>query len=356
MRPQRLQTMRDAIAWSYDLLTLEEQTLFRRLAVFAGGWTLEAAEAICHLEHGPTIDVFALLSSLDEHSLVQQAEEPSGVKGTAPRYTMLETIREFALERLAASGEEPQLHAAHAAYFTDVAESNYPYRTAPNETVDDRLWRFEAEHSNFRAALARIADAGEAEGVLRLAGALAVFWYLRGYFREGWHWLEWALARTGEASPTLRSRALVGLGYMLWSLGRHEEAATRAAAGLANAEAIGDKDLAARSLHMLGLIAEHQCRWDECTAHMEQALDLWRELDMTAEVAMVTNGLAVAAFGLGEFALSRRRAEASLAMTRALGHDFGSAMALLEPVMDLVGLGDGNTTPTPQALSDGRQR
>jgi predicted ATPase len=239
--PQRLRTMRDAIAWSHDLLTEEEQTLIRRLAVFAGGWTLEAAEVIGRIGDGPAIDVLAVLSSLVEHSLVQRQEgaERRPDPG-APRFAMLETIREFALERLLDSGEQGLAQAAHAAYFIAFAESQYPYRIGPGERIDDRLGRCEVEHPNLRAALTRMADDGDAEGVLQLAGALVVFWYLRGHFREARHWLEWALAHTAEIPTALRSRALAGLGYMVWFQGHHAHAAVLAEAGLAIAEQIGD--------------------------------------------------------------------------------------------------------------------
>jgi non-specific serine/threonine protein kinase len=327
--PHRLRTMHDAIAWSYDFLSPDAQALFRRLAVCAGGWTLEAAEVIGRIGDSPAIDVLAVLSSLVEHSLVQPQEGADrGPDPGTPRFAMLETIREFALERLLESGEQGLAQAAHAAYFTAFAERYYPYRIGPGEHIDDRLGRVEVEHPNLRAALTRMADDGDAEGVLQLAGALVVFWYLRGHFREARRWLEWALAHTAEIPTTLRSRALAGLGYMVWFQGHHAQAAVLAEAGLAIAEQIGDKDLAARALHMLGLVAEFQCRWDQAGLYMERALDLWRELGMMPEVAMVLNGLSVVAYGLGDAGLSGRRAEESLALTRALGHAFGSAIAL----------------------------
>ena len=240
---------------------------------------------------------------------------------------MLETVREFALERLVEAREQPLIQAAHAAYFTAFAEGLYPYRVGPGDSIDDRLGRIEGEYPNCRAALGAMADT-EAAGVLQLAGALVVFWYLRGHLREGQQWLEWALAHTAETSTGLRSRALTGLGYMVWSRGQHEHAAKLAQAGLAIAEQIGDKDLAARALHMLGLVGEFQCQWDQAGSSMERALNLWRELDMAPEVSMVLMGLSIVAYGLGDTTLSTGRAEESLAITRALGHAFGSAMAL----------------------------
>lgn len=325
--PPRLRTMRDAIAWSHDLLTPGEQALFRRLAVFVGGWTLDAAEAIGRMGDGSAFDVLTLLSSLVDHSLVQQAGADTGPNDGTSRFGMLETVREFAWERLVETGEQPRAQVAHAAYFTAFVEGLYPYRVGPGDSIDDRLGRLEAEHPNCRAALATMAEA-DAAGVLQLAGSLVVFCYLRGHLREGQQWLEWALAHTAEASTGPRSRALSGLGYMVWLRGQHEQAAVLAQAGLTIAEQVGDKDLAARALHLLGLVGEFQCQWDQAGSSMERALNLWRELDMAPEVAMVLMGLSIVAYGLGDAQLSTGRAEESLAITRALGHAFGSAIAL----------------------------
>jgi excisionase family DNA binding protein len=326
--PPRLRTMRDAIAWSHDLLIPEEQALFRRLAVFVGGWTFEAAEVVGRLGNGSATDVFALLSSLVDHSLVQRLEgADGGLNSGTPRFGMLETVREFALERLVETGEQPRAQAAHAVYFTAFAEGLYPYRIGPGDSIDDRLGRLEAEHPNLRAALGTMTGT-DVEGVLQLAGALVVFWYLRGHLREGQQWLEWALAHTVEPSTGLRSRTLTGLGFMVWSQGQHEQAAVLAHTGLTIAEQIGDNDLAARALHVLGLVAEFQCQWDQAGPHMERALGLWRGLDLAPEVAMVLMGLSIVAYGLGDATLSALRAEESVALTRALGHTFGTAIAL----------------------------
>ena len=135
---------------------------------------------------------------------------------------------------------------------------------------------------------------------------------------------------------------------MVWSQGHHEHAAALAEAGLAIAEQIGDNDLAARSLHMLGLVAEFQCRWDQAGLLMERALGLWRELDMLPEVAMVLNGLSVVAYGRGDAAIATRRAEESLALTRALGHAFGSAIAL--PGLARLARDRGDDRPAAEAF------
>jgi excisionase family DNA binding protein len=324
-QPARLRTMRDAIVWSHDLLGDAEQMHFRRLGVFFGGCTLEAAEDVGRAVGDANVDVFAVLSSLVESSLLQREEGADG----EPRFRMLETIREFALERLEEAGEREQTRDAHAAYFVAFAERHSPYRVEPGERLDDRLARVEMEHPNLRAALARLADAGDAEGVLRLAGALVVFWSLRGHHREGWRWLEWALDHTAETPTALRSRALAGLALIvLWSQGHQKRAAPLAQAGLAIADRIGDVELAARAIHVQGLIAEFACQWDQAGPLMARALGLWRGLGMRAEVAMALGGSAVVAYGLGDAARAVRCAEESLAMARELGHAFGAAMML----------------------------
>ncbi len=175
--PARQRTMRDAIAWSYDLLDAGEQQLFRRLAVFAGGWTLEAAEGGCgEGDPGAVLDV---LASLVDKSLARQAHGEAG----EARFDMLETIREYGLERLAASGEEADVRRAHALHYLALAEQAEPALKGP----DSLAWlaRLEAEHNNLRAALAWARDNAEVEVGLRLAGALRDFWWRRSLLSEG---------------------------------------------------------------------------------------------------------------------------------------------------------------------------
>ena len=197
--PDRQRTLRETIAWSYDLLRPDEQALFRRLGVFAGGCTLEAAETVANLDE--PFDVLEGMTALLDASLLQ-SEEQDG----EPRYTMLETIREFALERLSESGEEPATRDRHARFFRDLAE-----RAGPDivETGDPTLLDvIEREHDNLRAALAWSRETGDHDTLLRLAGALAFFWYYRGYLNEGQRWLDQALAD----APRCCRAAAAGLG------------------------------------------------------------------------------------------------------------------------------------------------
>ena len=209
--PARHQTMRDAIAWSHDLLAEAEQTLFGRLAVFVGGFSLEAAEAITGDGEDRVLDGVAALA--DRHLL-----GPVGQNDGEPRFAMLETVREYAFERLAASGAADSARFAHAAHFLALVEHAAPHLWSHDQLV--WLTRLETEHDNLRAALAWSRDQpGGAEQVARLALPLSWFWYLHGHVAEGRRWLESLLAAAGALSPPARARALVGAGHLAYGRG-----------------------------------------------------------------------------------------------------------------------------------------
>lgn len=323
-QPDRLRTLRDAITWSHDLLTPAEQRLFRRLAVFAGGGTLDAAEAVLGGAGSDRADVFEGVASLVDKSLVRREGDIDG----EPRFGMLETIHAYARERLEASGEAATAREAHAAYFVAFAEAHHPNRVGLGERVDDRYRRLETEHANVRAALAHLADTGDAAGVLRLAGALALFWDHCGYFSEGQGWLEWALAHTAVAPTAPRGRALHGLGLLLWSQGHHQQAGSLAHAALAIAERIGDQVLTGDALHLLGLVEYVQRHWHRAGPFLERALVLRRALSADAEAAITLMLLSGVAAGLGDAKVATGRAEESLAIFRRIGHTAGAANTL----------------------------
>ena len=210
--PARHHTLRDAIEWSHALLDRREQVLFRRLGMFAGGWTLDAAEEIVQ-SLDPGSPLWRTLGSLVEKSLVQT----EGVDSSDRRYRMLDTIREYALECLESSGEVDAFRQRHAAYYLALAECAEPELWGPEE----RTWlrRVEREHENFQAALRWATDRGDAETAMRLAAALAYFWWVLGHLREGRRWLEQALALSPNAPTRFRGRALVGAATLAASLG-----------------------------------------------------------------------------------------------------------------------------------------
>ena len=318
--PHRLKTMRGSIAWSYDLLSADEQRLLRWLAVFAGGFTVEAAAAVA----GSGADVLEGVSSLVSSSLLRQENGPGG----EPRFNMLEMVREFGLDRLEETGEQVNAQTAHAAHFVAFGEQHHPNRVGYLERVDARIERIEAEDGNFRAAFTSMVARDDTVGVLRLAGALAVFWHLRGHLREGRGWLEWALAHTEQTPTAQRGRALAGLGLILWAQGFYEQATTAADAGLTIAEHIKDKELAANSLHVLGLIAFVQSQLDRAGPILEQARSLWRKLGAHSEEGWALDALGRVADSLGNSELATGYAEESLAIFRTVGHASGAATAL----------------------------
>jgi predicted ATPase/DNA-binding SARP family transcriptional activator len=193
--PERQRTLRDSIQWSHDLLDPAGQTLFRRLAVFAGGWSLEAADAVCSPAGSPGLDVLETLNALVLHSLVRRDDT-----APEPRFRMLQTIREFGLERLAASGEEPEIRERHAQFFLTLAEEAAGELSGPGHVAWlDRLTR---DHDNLRGALRWSVDADRAETGLLIAAALWRFWQLRDHLAEGEAWLTALLAAPSAAAST----------------------------------------------------------------------------------------------------------------------------------------------------------
>ncbi|MBA3414055.1 MAG: hypothetical protein H0U10_02380 [Chloroflexia bacterium] len=332
--PDRLRTMRGAIAWSYDLLPPAEQRLFRHLAVFVGGCTIEAAEAVAGNDGealGAGSDPAAPPSVLEGIAALVTSSLVRGEEGAGgePRFRMLETLREFGLERLAEAGELPGARAAHAAHFGAFDERLDPNRLDPGERFDDRLLRLDADYPNFQAALAWLAETDDAAGVLQLAGALAVLWHHRGRLREGRRWLEWALAHTDDAPTLRRGRAITGLSLVVWTQGHVDRAESLARSGLAVAECYGDAELAALAIHMLGIIEIVRRRWDRAGPLMEDARGRWRGLGLPTNEGMALAILSTVAAGQGDAGLSARRAEEALAVFRASGHASGTALALV---------------------------
>jgi tetratricopeptide (TPR) repeat protein len=267
--PDRQRTLRDTIAWSYDLLRPNEQTLFRRLGVFAGGWTLEAAEAVANLD--APFDVLEGMTSLLDTSLLLTDEQD-----IEPRYTMLATIREFALERLIECGEEPASRERHAEYFLALTE-----RAGPEivETAD-RAWLdvLDREHDNLRAALGWARDTGDHDTLLRLAGALALFWYYRGYLNEGRSWLDQALETPANVdAPRPRAWALACRGMLANVCGETDRAAPLLTESFSWWEQTGDAYGYAIARSMLGGVYVSQGRYEEAVALFAPNRDYFRD-------------------------------------------------------------------------------
>jgi predicted ATPase/DNA-binding CsgD family transcriptional regulator len=309
--PERLRTMRAGIAWSYDLLSPPEQKLFRRLAVFAGGFGLAAAEALCR--HDRPLDV---LAALVDQSLVQRTT-PDGVE---PRFAMLETIGEFALERLADGGEEADARRDHAAWFRRLAEGAETGLRGP----DQQEWRdrLEADLDNVRAALAWGTSASvsdeDAEDGLRMAGALWYFWFQRGLPGEGRRWLTRALARCGTAGPD-RAQALLGAGTLAWRQGDFAAARAHLDESVALWRDAPDVRGRAEALHVLGHVEFDQRDYATARALFEESLAAYRRAADTPGSLPLMADLGLVAYHLGDHAEAGRVYEESLAEFRRHG-------------------------------------
>jgi non-specific serine/threonine protein kinase len=299
--PERQQTIRNTIQWSCDLLSDEEQTLFRRLAVFVGGFTLEAAEAICNDTGAIELDALDGVASLVDKSLLQQREQSDG----EPRFSMLLTIKEYGLELLAASGETAAAEQAHTNYFLALAEQAEPQLTGANP----KRWldQLEQEHDNLRAVFERALHNGQSDEGLRLAGAIWRFWSLRSHFREGSERLETLLQATQTAGPTaLRAKVLSGAATLEQNQGDYEEARLLNEEALRIRRALNDKPGIAAALTSLGWIAWRQNEYERARTLSEEAAALHSELGNQPGVVQARNTLAWVAHYQGDFEQARQ--------------------------------------------------
>jgi predicted ATPase/class 3 adenylate cyclase len=319
--PARQQTMRAAIAWSFDLLSEDDRMLFRRVGVCVRGCNLEAIEAVCT----DCPNALDSLSSLVDKSLLRQAEQENGEL----RFSMLETIREYALERLAESGDEEGTLRKHALFFLDLAEIAEPELRGARQTY--WLDRLETEHENLRAAMAWAIEKGEAEIGLRLAAALWRFWYMRSYFTLGRQWLTAALVLPGAADKSAaRAKALNGLGNLATSQGDLSAARSAHEESLALARELHDQQATAATLNNLALIAAAEARWDEARGLLEEALAINRQLGNRALEAVALTNLGEVIHRQGNYAEARATQEQSLKLFTALQDRWGMAGALGE--------------------------
>jgi predicted ATPase len=339
--PQRQQTLRNTIAWSYDLLDASEQALFRRLAIFAGGFTLEAVQAVCVLDAAAgasleTDDVLDQLAQLLDKSLVH----PQQGIGGEPRFTILETIHEYAQEQLEASGEAAALQKRHADYFLRLALEAAPHMYGPERDV--WIERLDREEANLRAALAwSKADKEAVQTGLRLAGALAFYWFLRGSVHEGRTWLEGMLARTdGTDRSAARGLVLLGAGWLALIEGDYKEASLRTEESLSIARELGDKRGIANSGLVLGLIRMRQHNSAAAMPLLEESRPVFKELGNGWGEANTLYLLGMAAYVSGDGSSARAYYEESLRLFHELGDVFG--VTLLVSALQAVLLPQGD--------------
>jgi len=362
--PPRQRTLRSAIAWSYDLLNSRDQLLFKRLAVFVGGRSLEAIEAVCNSDSRIGPDVLDSVSSLVDKSLLRQEENAGG----EPRFVMLETLQEYAGERLEESGEGDDIRQLHAEYFMRMADQAEPHFTGPEEA--SWLVRLEEEHDNMRAALRWSLQSDDGgESALRLGASLARFWLVRGYLSEGREWLSRILSMPGKNRPVAaRAKALERAGELAYvqsdyayarpvyeealsiyrsindrrgvadTLANLAEVATEEGdyvsavplfeEGLTIMRELGVPRGAANALMNLGWVGLRTGDYANAAKPLEEALDLYRSIPDMRGTAFALSGLGETAMRLGDYPRASALFEESLLLRRQVGHKWGIAISL----------------------------
>jgi predicted ATPase len=319
--PDRQRTLRATLDWSYFLLNVAERSLFARLAVFVGGWTIEAAHVVCGV--GNEAKVLQHMSALVDKSLAQQQANIQH----EPRLTMLETVREYALERLEESGELKRLRRRHASYFLMLAEEEERASQGPLQ----RAWldRLETEHDNLRAALAwSLSPQGDTGICLQLTGALSHFWYIREYHTEARMWLQKALER-GSDDTAARAKVLVGAGRLAWFQGELARANTLLKESLTLYQDLGDDAGAAFALLVLGRTAVSQGNRRRGEALVEESLALFREQGNRWGIARALIVIGDGALFEGDVDRATARFQKSLDISQDLEDAEGIALSLL---------------------------
>ncbi len=321
--PQRQQTLRAAFDWSHDLLSPAEQKLFRRLSVFVGGCTLEGVEAVCDTKGDLELDLLDGMSSMVDKSLLQQLEQANGES----RFTMLETIREYAREKLEASSEEAATKRAHAAYCLVLAEEAATAESGA-EGAEGRE-RIALEHDNFRAGLEWLTESGDADWGLRLGTALFRFWESREYLAEGRDRLGKLLCMPAAAAPTkARARALFAAGVLASEQGEIAAADALMMESLVIGRQLGDKQGVVVSLNARGVLARDQGDVALALSLFQESLGLWRELGDLKAIARALSNLASVLKMQCEYDLARSLCEECGAIFEGLGDRTGVAWSL----------------------------
>jgi predicted ATPase/DNA-binding CsgD family transcriptional regulator len=342
--PPRLRSMRDAIAWSYDLLSEAEQTFFRRLAVFTGGFSLDAIPMMtADLDHRECDGIDAV-TALVNKSLVVQREDARG----EPRFSMLEMIREFGLDQLATAGELDEARGRHAAYYLALAE-----RCATGQAGGEfaiHLPQLALEHDNFRAALAWAEHGGALEVGLRLAGALVGFWYSRSYRAEGHRWLERLLAAAGDVPAAIRAQALMGMGMLSVGTQADERSLAPLRESLALWRQGEETGSIAETLVMLGIKLENLGAYVEADLLMTEAETLLERLGLDDWVALAHHHRGVLAHGQGDVARAVLLIEEAVAHHRRLSQA-GVAQGWLASALNDLGWVVAETGDLPRATT-----
>jgi predicted ATPase/DNA-binding XRE family transcriptional regulator len=311
--PARQRTLRDTVAWSCALLTVPERLLFRRLAVFAGGWTFDGLGAIHEVEGDLPLDLLDSMASLVDQSMARRDEGDDG----EPHFAMLQTIREFALEQLAESGEEADIRDRHARYLVAIAERAVVHL----ESADQATWldRLARDDGNFRAALAWAHERAYADLGLRLVRALNVYWFVRGHLVEGYEQtIRFTRLPESMAFPHLCIDALNAAGFLAREFGDYARASAASRESLALSHRLNDRKRAADALANLGYVALQQGKQADARDLFQRSLATNRELGNRQGIADSLSFLALTAFRANDLDAARRMNEESLAIWAAL--------------------------------------
>ena len=309
----RQRTLRNTIAWSYDLLSKEEQQLFRRLCIFAGGWNVEAVEAIYEALGDSTFQVWVGVESLLDKSLLQSAEQEE-----EGRFRFLETIREYGLELLEASWEAETARLAHAGYYLGLVEEAEPHLKGVRQAA--WLARLEQEQENLRAALKWLIEHEETELALRFCGAMWRFWRLRGHWSEGRRWLEAALGLSQSGRPTIaRARALCAAGDLAYYQDDYQIANTVLEEAVKICRTLQAERELATALGLLGILMQLQGDLVTAGPLLEESEKLCRKLDITWELSYLLRKLAGHAAQTGDLKQAANYAQESLMLAQKLG-------------------------------------
>jgi predicted ATPase/DNA-binding SARP family transcriptional activator/DNA-binding CsgD family transcriptional regulator len=318
----RHQTLQAALDWSYALLAEGERVLLQRVAVFAGGFTLEAAEIVCASDALPQEMVLPLLTRLVDKSLLI-----ADTRGARARYRLLETIREYALLQLATHDDPAHWRTRHAAWCLALAEEAEPALFGPQQL--GWLDQLDQENDNLRAALGWYRSDGDAEDGRRLAAALWWFWQVRGHVHEGSDWLEALLARDSGAATPARAKALVGAGVLLWRRGETVRAVALETESLALARRLGDPQATALALHYLGIYSYERGDREQAAVLLTEAVALWRAAGPPWRLAASLARLAVVVDESGDSSRAAELLDEALALHQQLGHQWGLARTWL---------------------------
>lgn len=339
--PRRHQTLRAAINWSYDVLSDEERALLAGVSVFSGRFTLAACEAVCGAAEAASVPV--LLSALVDKSLVVVERTSDGCD-----YRLLETVRQYAGERLDESGTADDVRERHAAYYLGLAEE--AEQRLKGHDLDTWLHRLDPELENIRSASAFFERRGDGESVLRISSSLWRFFYLKGHYERGLKWLADGIAGAPGASAAVRAKALYGAGALRLYRCEYEEAAASCMLALRLYEDLGDRLGVARSLTVLGSVARERGALDEALALHEQALSVFSELGDTWGVADSLQLSGLASWLRGDYQAARDASQRSMSLFRTLGDTERIAWAELN--LAAVALYTGDTEEAAELLED----